>query len=59
MANQDILHELWIKNHQPCTSVTIDQIASYAKENCNNLHSRNGKKVSVTGIDYAILKFIL
>jgi hypothetical protein len=59
MANQDILYRMWIRSGNPTKSVTIRSIGSFATINQRDFVSRTSRGISRSGIDYAVLKFIL
>jgi hypothetical protein len=59
MANQDILYQMWIRAGYPTTSVKIGTISSFARSNQKILNSRTNRGISSSGLDYAVLKFIL
>ena len=59
MSNQDILHALWMQAKKPCTSVKIGEIRAVALQNKEAFNSRSNTGITPSGIDYAVLKFIL
>jgi hypothetical protein len=59
VSNQDILHALWIQAKRPSNSVKIGDIRTFALENKEAFNSRSKTGITPSGIDYAILKFIL
>lgn len=59
MANQDILYDLWIKNKDSRKGVSLRKIGEFAERKRKNLRSRTDSQVSASGLDYAVLKFIL
>jgi hypothetical protein len=59
VANQDILYRMWIGAGYPIKSVNIRTIGSFAVNNRKNLNSRTNRGISPSGLDYAVLKFIL
>lgn len=58
-ANQDIIHELWLKNNLPLNDVLIEDIGKFAEEHKRQLNSKSITGVTISGLDYAVLKFIL
>lgn len=59
MANQDIIHRLWLKNKMPLNDVLLEDIGKFAEEHKHKLNSKSFKGITTSGLDYAILKFIL
>lgn len=58
MANQDILYELWKTSNMPRDKVTIEEIGEFAENKKNSFRSKRGR-ITYSGFDYAVLKFIL
>lgn len=58
MANQDILHNLWIQGSKPQKGIAVEEIGEFAKNKRNSLGSRSGQ-ITPSGLNYAVLKFIL
>lgn len=59
MANQDILLDLWIAQSQPLENVSLSQIGDFATLWSKSFRSRSKSGITRSGIDYAVLKFIL
>jgi len=59
VANQDILHDLWMRTGHQCDLVSLSTIGNFALKNKNALRSIWGKQISSSGLNYAVLKFIL
>ena len=58
MANKDVLYNLWLEKKMP-NKVTIEEIMLFAEDNEYKLNSRTYGKVSSSGLNYAVLRFIL
>lgn len=59
MANQDILHNLWIKNKMSMNDVLLEDIGKFADENKHKLNAKSLGGITPSGLNYAVLKFIL
>ena len=58
MANQDILHELWLENNMPKKGVPLREIGEFANRKIGHLKSKRGQ-ITTSGLNYAVLQFIL
>ncbi|MCX6689506.1 MAG: hypothetical protein NTZ39_07450 [Methanoregula sp.] len=59
MSNKDILYALWMQAKKPCTSVKIGEIRAVALQNKEAFKYRSKTGITPSGINYAVLKFIL
>lgn len=59
LANQDILHDLWVRLGCECKGVSLSTIGTFALKNKNAFRSKTGLVVTTSGLNYAVLKFIL